>query len=429
MAFRFFSNAINSGAQQKPNEMYHDLQQEFVNLEWINTTAMFKIQEQDDIGLDTYHCVEAWIDSTVGDTTTGMKYSGDFNKLIFKDLNHKITRGQLYKFDDNYWIVHNYSQYSGIVQYCGVRRCNNRLKIVDPLNGKVQSVPCCVDYDMAPPSEKTNRYVITPNNHAVVIVQGNDLTLRLFKTNTRYILSGRPFKLLGFQNAIEHSEDYQKTTLLYLDLYLDEIRDNDDLINGIADNGNYLYNINILSDDMNLISGSTGKLNADITLNGIEVNRDIEWFSDKPEVVFINENGEYEVVGFEEETAMITASIKGNNEINSTISINIVSESDIQPIVVLNPIFEKIRQFETIKFNLQVEYNGQVYTEFDEQSIVINEMDKDYIQLKLNEDNSYSLLALKIKNNPIVLTVHVKREDLNFDVTETFEIKIVSMMG
>lgn len=239
MAFSFFENAINSGAQQMPNEMYRDLEQEFINMQFCNTSAKTTVQEQDGIGIDTYHDIEVWIDSTVADTTTGLKDSNDFNKLFFRDINHEVVRGLMYKFDNNYWIVNNFSKYSGLAQQCGIRRCNNRLKIVDPINGELQVIPCCVDYDMTSPSAQTSRYIITPNNHATVIVQGNDLTLRLFKTNTRYILSGRPFKLLAYQNAVEYSEEEQQTTLLYLDLYLDEIHDGDDLENGIADNGEF----------------------------------------------------------------------------------------------------------------------------------------------------------------------------------------------
>lgn len=78
MAFRFFENAINSNAQQMPNEMYRDLEQEFINMQFDNTSAKITIQEQDDIGIDKYHDVEVWIDSTVADTTTGLKIFSSF---------------------------------------------------------------------------------------------------------------------------------------------------------------------------------------------------------------------------------------------------------------------------------------------------------------------------------------------------------------
>ena len=93
----------------------------------------------------------------------------------------------MYIFDNCYWIVHSYNDHDGVVQDCGVRRCNNILKIKDPENGGIFSIPCVVDYDMAASTVKVTKYILTPNNHAVIMVQGNEDTLRLFKTNTRFL--------------------------------------------------------------------------------------------------------------------------------------------------------------------------------------------------------------------------------------------------
>ena len=142
----------------------------------------------------------------------------------------------MYFFDNNYWIVHAYTSYNSVVQNCGIRRCNNALRMIDPKDGSIFSIPCCVDYDMSAPSLQVSRYINTPNNHAVVIVQGNSDTIRLFKTNTRFLLSGRPFKLLGYQNAVEYDLSNTTDTLLYLDLFLDEIHAGDNFELGIADN-------------------------------------------------------------------------------------------------------------------------------------------------------------------------------------------------
>lgn len=426
MAFRFFENAINSNAQQMPNEMYRDLEQEFINIQFDNTSAKITIQEQDDIGIDKYHDVEVWIDSTVADTTTGLKDSLDFNKLFFRDINHEVVRGLMYKFDNNYWIVNNFSKHSGLAQQCGIRRCNNRLKIVDPLNGKVQVIPCCVDYDMTSPSTQTSRYIITPNNHATVIVQGNDLTLRLFKTNTRYILSGRPFKLLAYQNAVEYSEEEQQTTLLYLDLYLDELHDGDDLINDIADNGVYDYVVELNCKDMALTNGANGVLKADVILNGEEVERAVVWSSDNEEAVTINSDGEYIVIGEVGAEARIYATLFGNEVVWSSVLISIVNEEEIEPMLTINPIFDIIRQYDTITFVPQVEYNGQSYSEFDETEVSI---EGEEAQIKDNGDGSYDLFALKITQSPINLNVSVVKTEPSFNITKSFRVNIVSMMG
>ena len=179
--------------------------------------------------------------------------------MYFRDIHHRCKRGQYYKFDDCIWIVNDYSQFNGIAQDVGVRRCNNVMRIIDPMTGDVFSVPCVVDYDMTSPSTQVSRYVITPNNHAIVKVQGNDDTLRLFKINTRYMFGGRPFKLYAYQNTLNYSSTDEKPTYLELDLYLDEVHDGDDIENGLAFNETGAYSESVseqeLSDNLNKLMG------------------------------------------------------------------------------------------------------------------------------------------------------------------------------
>ena len=285
MGLRFFDNTINNKLNPVPPLMYEELQQEFVNLQWSNTAVIETVKEQEEIGSDNYYDIDVWVDATIADTTTGLKDTYDFLKFIFKDITHHVKRGQMYKFDNNYWIVHSYTPYDGLVQSCGVRRCNNFLRIIDPLNGALVKIPCIVDYDMSSPSAQTSKYIITPNNHAVIMVQGNDLSHRLLRTNTRYILGGRPFKLLAYQNAIEDDATSPENTLMYLDLYLDEIHDKDDIVNGIAENGEYHYGISIMSDDIVAPNGYSGQLKAIVVLNGIEVERNVVWLTSNKNIV------------------------------------------------------------------------------------------------------------------------------------------------
>lgn len=236
--------AINYNAytSQTPNDYYRELAQAFISQQWDNNAAKTpenggKFLEQDGIGSYTFHEIDVWVKNTVGDVTTGARNSGDFVKAYFKDIDHKTCRGLLYQFNDSYYICNSYGEFSGIAEDADLRRCNNFLRIIDPESGELFTAPCVVDYDMSAPSVQVSRYIITPNNHAVVMCQGNADTIRLFQTNKRFILGGRPFKLYGYQNAINLNLETQYDTLLYLDLYLDEIHDKDDLANQVAYNG------------------------------------------------------------------------------------------------------------------------------------------------------------------------------------------------
>ncbi len=424
MALRFFNNIISNQIDTTPDAVYRDLQQEFVNLQWDNTTALYTVKEEEAIGSDIYTDLEVWLVPTVADTSTGLKDTRDFNKLIFRDINHKVKRGLMYQFDDCYWIVHSYSEYDGVVQDCGIRRCNNVLKIIDPENGGVFAIPCVVDYDMAASTVKVTKYILTPNNHAVIMVQGNENTLRLFKTNTRYILSGRPFKLYGYQNAVGYDMNNPYSTLLYLDLYLDEFRDGDNLEEGIAENGEYNYSISIDSDDLILTENSIGKLFATVLLNGKEVIRPIKWESSNSKIISIDENGEYQVKGKIDDSATISTILDGNEMVSDSINIIIGTPEDSIDIL-LNPSFDKIRQYSTINFNVDVYFNRILITD----NLTIScTTDSEILTIFKNED-FYSLKSDGISANKQYININVSCTEPVFEKSINIPIDAVSMLG
>ena len=427
MALRFFENIINHNIDTNPDRMYRDLQQEFINLQWDNTTQLITVKEERAIGSKDYDDLDVWISPTVADTSTGMKDTRDFNKLIFKDLTHTVKRGLMYIFDNCYWIVHSYNEHDGVVQDCGVRRCNNILKIKDPENGGIFSIPCVVDYDMAASTVKVTKYILTPNNHAVVMVQGNEDTLRLFKTNTRYILSGRPFKLYGYQNAVEYDLT-SPSTLLYLDLYLDEFRDGDNIIDGIAENGKYDYSISINANDMTISQGASGKLTATVYLNGNEVNREVIWSSDNDQIITIDENGNYEAIGEVGESSTIKAYIK-NNDINYNEIIISIGELEETIKVTTIPSFNIIRQYEEIPFIVAVYYNGEEIV--DNLSIEVS-TDSDILEINnlySNNINYFVIKSLGISSILQNIYIHAICSNPSINKTEIIKIKATSMLG
>lgn len=305
------------------------------------------------------------------------------------------------------------------------------MRIVDPENGSIFSIPCVIDYDMTSPSQQVSSYIITPNNHAVVMVQGNEDTLRLFKLNTRYMFNGRPFKLLAYQNALLQDLLNQKPTLLYLDLYLDEIHDKDDIENGLAYNGEYDYAIQIDAENMELTNESTGTLSATITLNGEEVERDVIWSTSDENTVYIDISGKYTVVGSSGSSATITATLDGNTDVVSTITIQVVDSQVVQPLVVLNPTFSKIRQYESIDFIVEVMYGSTVVVP-DNVTVSLSQdsqvLTNQYLTITKSE-SQYKITANAIAPNPQVLYVAVQNTTPSFQTTEQFTLNVVSMFG
>ena len=433
MSLPYFENALDSGYLQSPNDYFRDLQQAAVDGLFDCTSAKYTVKEQDDIGSPTYHDIDVWLDYIVGTTSSGVKNGVDFTQIMFKDIDHHIVQGLYYIFEDNFHISYFYNRYDGLEKSIAVRRCNNAMRIVDPENGAVFTIPCVIDYDMTSPSQQVTSYIITPNNHASVMVQGNEDTLRLFKLNTRYIFNGRPFKLLAYQNALNYSLLDTKPTLLYLDLYLDEIHDRDDLENSIAYNGEYDYNIQIDTNDMELLQGSKGQLNATVVLNGTEVEREIVWTTSDNNVVAINSNGEYTVVGESGKQAAITASIKYNPNIYSSITITVAEQptQEIEPLILIEPSFNKIRQFESINFIIKIAYSNQIIEPSSVQvSLDENEesLFNDYLIIE-QEENQYVITANQIALEPQTLYISVQNDNPSFQSSKQFTLNVVSMLG
>lgn len=428
MALDFFMNGINTGMIVEPNTQYRELQQAFQNEQWENTTARYEIEEETMIGSFEFKKIEAWIGHVVGMTSTGLKNGDDFRKLIFRTLNHECVRGMYYRFDNNYWIGDFTDEYDSVQKSMSVRRCNNVLRCVDPENGAIFSIPCVVDYDMTSPSQQVSRYIITPNNAAHIMVQGNADTYRLFKLNTRFMLGGRPFKLLAYQNAMMPDMNNPYETLLYFDMYLDELHAKDDIEAGLAYNGTYDYSISIDANNMTLPIGYSGALTASIKLNGKEVARDVVWASSNDTAVMVNKNGSFEVLAESVEPVQIMATIKGSE---TTAAINItIGQSSGQPEIIVDPEFAKIRQYETIELQVGVFQLGQI-TYGESTMSLANDLivlADDYLVITKLDDSKYRLTCNKYSTQPHSIYIQATAEDGQI-VNKVLEIRCVSMLG
>lgn len=432
----FFESAINSGmATISPDTWYRDLQQAFISSAWDNTTSLRKTIEEQDILSNqtdyyenfTFHVVEAWVATIVGQSSTGDKSGRDFIRLMFEDITHAKLEGRYYKIDGEYYISYFDDRVVDVDANLSVRRCNEWMRIIDPQNGSIYKIPCVVDYDMSAPANKVTNAIITPNNHAVVKVQQNATTDRLFVTNARFILGNRPFKITGMQNATNQFIDNDVSSLMEIDLFLDEIWDKDDIANGIADNGIYNYTIQIIGDDMELTNGATGTLSADVTLNGVETTNVILWSSSDEKIVYIDNNGEYHVVGEVGEVATITATLRGNDGVFDTLVITVGDETSIIPDIVIDPVITFIRELETIEISVYGLYDGQMIVP-NTVSVTLPTGIENYLTYTQDE-NKFTFTCLKRKSGKVNLIFDIESTTPAFVATKNFDIKLTSLLG
>ena len=422
MNLTYFQNAVDNKYLQMPNEQYRDIQQAFYDAQWDNTTARIEILEQDYIGAKTFHKIDAWINKAIGSTTTFAKTGEDFRQLVFRNIDKQFIRGLLYKFENSYWITDFTNPSQGLAADINVRRCNNWMRIVDPENGAIYSEPCVIDYDATSPSVQTSTYIITPNNRLGVWVQANENTLRLFKLNTRYVFGGRVFKLNAYQNALLKDLDVPLPTFLVLDLYLDEAHAKDDIENQVAYNGDYNYILSFELQNMEVKQGNVGTLTPVLTLNSVSVNRQLNYVSSDKNVVEVDEDGKYTVLGKSGDKATIKVWLEGNPNVNASIEFNIVDQpQDVIDIDVV-PYFEKIRQYETIRFIVTVTQNGTVVNTPIEIQLQQNETMLSVLSVGQNE---YELNCNGFDNQIHNITI----SEPELSASKTYGIKLVSMLG
>ena len=420
MPFNQFALSLDTGMTQKPNDHYRELQQAVQDAQWENTSAKTpekdgKVLEQDGIGLSTYHEVEAWVYPATEASVTAQRNSGDFIHFVFKDIDHQITRGMYYQYNGNYWLVNDDSPYNGLPKDLSIRRCDNELRIIDPMNGALVVIPCCVDYDMGSPAEQISRYINTPNNHATVILQGNEDTLRLCALNTRYMLDGRPFKLWAYQKSV-HTAKMEIATVIYLDMYLDEAHAEDDRVNLIADNGTYDYSIRLNMKNFEGAPGATAQLTYAVMLNGSEVEREIEWVYDDS-VVSIDENCVMTLKSTIGATTQVKCTLKGNPDVYATCNATI-GETKEKWTVSMNPEFKTLRQYESVDVELIPYRNGVA-----EDIAVDMSTRSDAISIEKLDRNKYRVTAQKI-NKMVLITL---KNESTF-VEQRF-VEVTSMMG
>ena len=303
------------------------------------------------------------------------------------------------------------------------------MKIIDPMTGALYQIPCVVDYDMSAPSNRVTNDIITPNNHAVVKVQQNAMTDRLFVTNKRFILGNRPFKITGMQNATNQFINNNVSSLMDIDLFLDEIWDKDDLINGIADNGEYNYTLSIdsIQNVMDLSEGSSGQFTATIQLNNKPVDRIVQWKTSDENIVSITSDGHYTINGTIGESAVITATLYNNADVFDEITIRIVDASELSLSINLAPEMLSIGEYQNISVMVMGLYNGELITP-DEVQVILPPHVESFLTYQQN-NNIITFTCLSRCRAPILVTYNIYIESLDRWATKETLVTLTSLLG
>lgn len=293
----------------------------------------------------------------------------------------EIKRGDLINWDGGNWLIiseighKRYSYYKGIIQ-----KCNYNIKF--NFSGTIKQFPCIADskiFDI-----ETNQYLSIPAGKIVVTLPNN--------ADTDNITLGQRF--ISMKNAWKVSGiDRTKNGLLVLWCELDSIISSDDLVNEIANAGDYVYTIEITNGETASIQeASTLQLNAQVKLNDNTVEKEVIYSSDNSSIATVDENGLVTAISAGE--CIITASLAENPNVYDTISITVTALPEHNYTV-------------TISGNTSIvkNYTATYTATFTDNGVPITEESFFYITA---DDGSTTTLATIQSQDPVANTCVVK---------------------
>lgn len=376
-----------------PSERYIERMQAQVNKLWANSTQNhFDVLEQNSLGSDDYTEVLISVDMSI-DIGTGLKKSDDFKVFSYKDISKITPLGLMYQYDNSYWVAVNTRETASPINSIEVRRCNNWLRWISSQTGTINIVPCIIDYELSSPSPQRDKDIIVANGHILIVFQGNNLT-RSIQKNQRFIFSGQPFKVAAINNL--HGDI---SSLLYIDAYLDTESESDDLINNIANAGEYEYEISILPTVNSQISGFEGQVTAEVLCNGAQIDTPILWSGN--DCVEVDQDGHFILTGSNGQVAELKATLRGNSFVYDTIQIEIVETVADSYELIVTPPLTQIRQEEVKNFSVALYKNGEEI--LSNISYTVSGAAANCYELSQN-GNDFILTGKKLSTVPLVIT-------------------------
>ena len=128
----------------------------------------------------------------------------------------------------------------------------------------------------------------------------------------------------------------------------------------ICSYGDANYSLSVSPSSLNLSNGTTGVLTGKVTYNSDSVTMPLIWISSDTNVVTIDSNGNYKIVGSTGDTAVITCSADSIG-LSTTVSVKVVATPVTENKISITPVITSLSQYSTQNF-ICTTTNGDVVT-------------------------------------------------------------------
>ena len=408
--FNFDKNNYIENIAQTPKDYWNGLHQATIDTMWNDTTQIYTIKEQNAYPFtDEYTEYEAWVATVSDDLINYSKVYSDFVRLSFRDLDHKQNyKGQYYKIaldgeHEEYYICYDRMNKTTLTADFKVVRCNNVMTWIDEY-GNIITLPCYLGTDVTSTNNLIGKDGIVPNARLIILVQANDFTKSIVKNQRFMFEHSTAFKVEEVNNYMQEQGTDGQVTCIKIYINYSAIIPNDNTELNICDYYDVNYTVNIDQEDMiEQVKGFTGKLSATVKdLDNVVDNIPVLWKSSDTTVVKIDDDGNYEIVGENNDEATITCSLSVNKDIQDSIKIKVVDSVITNKVIVINP-----NNINILKERDKVGFICKVYNEGEELSdavtCVASNVPETCYELT-STTNGYFLEIKKKFVRPLILT-------------------------
>lgn len=225
-------------------------------------------------------------DIKYGDKKTDGKY-------MFMAYDDTATVGEIFIWDSKYWIVLN-EENRTIKSHRAyvIEKCNYNIKWYDQY-GDLQTKYCVIKSQSSQTGDLFYSQYFAIGDSELAVILPNDSDTNIFSRDFRFIISGTPYKISSIIN------DFETEGLFYLIVTEDQVKENDDLENNIAQS-NYAYDINdspvtsgydiIINGEVNVKLYDTNTFSCVVYNNGTEVSENVTWTLSDPDASIISQD-------------------------------------------------------------------------------------------------------------------------------------------
>lgn len=354
-----FNEAYDKYMIQDNETFYRDFTQNSIDMMFDDSTLVRTVKEEIYPFNGQYEEYECHVDTISEVSTNTTKVSGNYLSLIFKDCSHSNIRGQKYLYEDKPYLCFERTEDLSRIARTKIIKCNNKISWIDKDENKIITEPMFIGWEYSSTTNSSTKDATVENRKLICLIQGNKYTSKITE-NQRFLLSKtKAFKVTQNYsiNLDDINDEYANMITLYIEWNSVLPTDNKDLL--IADyyQSNYILKIN--SSNLSLSPSATGQLTSTVTLNDNEVTAPLVWSTSDSNVVKIDSQGNYQVVGSDGSTASITCSIDGHSEVYDTISLSVVATPVVEKKLIVNPTtFSRLLQGNYVDISYGVYSNG-----------------------------------------------------------------------